>query len=211
MNIGTIGAGHIGETVGRLWAQAGHHVFFSSRNPERLTELVQAIGPNAHAGTIREAAQFGEVLLLTVPWAGVEEALAAAGPLNGKIVIDTTNQFGPGGVAQLPHGMSAIEFNSQRANGARLVKAYNTLTAGFQAQSAGRSGPERVVMPYAGQEVAAKQVVAQLISDSGFEPFEVPWEFVHAIEPPRRAGAFYGEEWHLDSAQALIAQLAAKK
>src|ERR1700694_3768011 len=99
MNIGTIVAGHIGGTVGRLWAQAGHHVFFSSRNPERLAELVQAIGPNAQAGTIREAAQFGEVLLLTVPWNGVEEALTAAGPLNGKIVIDTTNQFGPGGVA----------------------------------------------------------------------------------------------------------------
>jgi len=211
MNIGTIGAGRIGGTVGRLWAQAGHHILFSSRNPEQLADLVKAVGPNAHAGSSREAAQFGEVLLLTVPWPAVEEALSAAGPLHGKIVIDTTNQFAAGGLAQLPHGMSALEFNSQRANGATVVKAYNTLTAGFQSEAAGRSGPERVVMPYAGQDAAAKQVVAQLISDSGFEPFEVPWEFVHAIEPPRRAGTFYGEEWHLDTARALIAQLVAKK
>jgi len=66
-------------------------------------------------------------------------------------------------------------------------------------------------MPYAGQDTAAKQVVAQLISDSGFEPFEVPFDLVHAIEAPRRPNAFYGEEWHLDTARALVAQLSTNK
>lgn len=207
MNIGIIGSGHIGGTVGRLWAKAGHHVLFSSRNPEQLTELVQTVGPNAHAGTIREAVTFGEVLLLSVPWTGVEEALVAAGPLDGKIVIDTTNQFTSKGLQQFPGGISAVAFNARRAQGARLVKAYNTLTSGFQSESAGRSGPDRVVMPYTGQDSDANDIVAQLIRDSGFEPFEVSWDLAYAIEPPRRPGAFYGEEWNVDTARALLAQL----
>lgn len=212
MNIGIIGSGHIGGTIGGLWAKAGHHVLLSSRNPEQLTELVNAIGPNARAGSIREAAQFGEVVLLSVPWAGVEEAIAAAGSLDGKIVIDTTNQFARGGVQQLPDNISAVEFNARRIKGARLVKAYNTLTSGFQAQSAGRSGPQRVAMPYVGEDAEAKRIVAGLIIDSGFDPFDVGgWAEAHFMEPPRRPNAFYGEEWHLDTAQALLNQLTGKQ
>lgn len=208
MRIGIIGSGRIGGTVGRLWAQAGHEVFFSSRHPEDLTDLVAQAGRGARAGTIREAAEFGDVILLSVPWGGVADALAAAGPLQGKILIDTTNQFSSGGLEQLPNGMSAAEYNSRRAAGARLVKAYNTLTAGFQAQSAGRTGADRVAMPYAGEDSEAKSIVASLINDSGFAPFDVGgWDTVHFMEPPRRAGAFYGEEWNLDTARGLLEQL----
>lgn len=208
MRIGIIGSGRIGGTVGRLWAQAGHDVVFSSRHPEELADLVAQVGHGARAGTIREATEFGDVVLLSVPWSGVADALAAAGPLGGKILIDTTNQFASGGLERLPNGMSAAEYNSQRAAGARLVKAYNTLTAGFQAESAGRTGADRVAMPYAGEDAEAKQVVAQLIEDSGFAPFDVGgWNTVRFMEPPRRAGAFYGEEWNLDTAQALLDQL----
>lgn len=211
MNIGIIGSGRIGGTVGRLWAQAGHQVLFSSRRPEQLQGLAAQVGHGARIGSIREAAQFGEVVLLSVPWMGVEAALAAAGPLDGKILIDTTNQFTSTGLEQLPDGMSASAFNARRARGARLVKAYNTLTAGFQAAAAGRTGPQRVVMPYAGEDVVAKHVVARLIDDSGFEPFDIGgWELVQYIEPPRRPGAFYGEEWHLDTARDLFAQLSGR-
>jgi 8-hydroxy-5-deazaflavin:NADPH oxidoreductase len=208
MHIGIIGAGHIGATVGKLWAKAGHSVLFSSRNPEQLTELVKVAGPNTHAGSIQEAAEFGEVILLSVPWGGVEGALTAAKFRNDTIVIDTTNQFSTGGLQHFPGGISALEFNARRAKGARLVKAYNTLTSGFQAESAGRGGQQRVAMPYAGEDVQAKQVVARLISDSGFDPFDVGgWSEAHFIEPPRRPGAFYGEEWNLDTARALLSQL----
>jgi 8-hydroxy-5-deazaflavin:NADPH oxidoreductase len=210
MKIGIIGSGHIGSIVGRLWAQAGHSILFSSRHPEQLTGVVATITGDVRVGTIGEAAQFGNVLLLSVPWVGVEEALAAAGSLSGKIVIDTTNQFTATGLQLLPNGRSAAEFNARRAQGARWIKAYNTLTAGFQAESAGRTGSERVVMPYAGEDSDAKRIVATLIRDSGFEPFDVGnWAEVHWIEPPRRPGAFYGEEWHLDTARTLLAQLTA--
>lgn len=208
MKIGIIGSGRIGGTVGRLWARAGHSVLFSSRHPERLAALADEVGHGAQAGTIRDAAQHGDVVLLSVPWTAVESALAEAGPLGGKIVIDTTNQWSHTGLVELPGGVSSTEFNARRAGGARLVKAYNTLTSGFQAQSAGRSGPARVVMPYAGADAEAKRVVAGLIDDSGFAPFDVGgWEMARYIEPPRRAGAFYGEEWHLDTAQALLEQI----
>jgi 8-hydroxy-5-deazaflavin:NADPH oxidoreductase len=192
MKIGIIGSGRIGGTVGKLWAAAGHQIMFSSRHPEQLVDIVRMAGANTQAGTIRDAATFGEVLLLSVPWSAVEDALTAAGPLNGKILIDTTNQFGSNGVQQLPSGMSATEFNARRAHDSRLVKAYNTLTAGFQASSAGRSADQRVAMPYAGEDIEAKRVVASLISDSGFDPFDVGgWAEAHFIEPPRRPNAFY--------------------
>jgi predicted dinucleotide-binding enzyme len=210
MKIGIIGAGNIGGNAGRLFAKAGHEVLFSfSRNPQTLAALAAAVGPHARAGTPAEAAAFGDVVMLSVPWGIIDEALAQAGSLEGKIVIDTTNQFGPQGVvAELPGGISAAEYNQRRLPGARLVKAYNTLTSGFQASSAGRSGPDRVVLFYAGQDPQAKSTVAALIVDSGFTPVDMGWATVRYMEAPRRPGAVYGEEFHLEEAQAFVARVA---
>lgn len=209
MRIGIIGSGRIGGNAGRLFAKSGHEVMFSfSRDPNKLAALAGSVGTNAHAGTPWEATEFGEVVLLSVPWALVDEALEAAGHLEGKILIDTTNQFTAQGLANLPDNMSAAEFNARRAKGARLVKSYNTLTARFLTEAAGRTGTNRVVMPYAGEDTEAKRVVAGLIEDSGFEPFDVGgWNTVRFIEPPRRPDAFYGEEWNLDTARDLLERL----
>jgi predicted dinucleotide-binding enzyme len=206
MRIGIIGAGHIGNNAGRLFAAAGHEVLFSfARDPQELSARAEAAGPRAHAGTPREAVAFGEVVMLSVPWRTIDEALTQAGSLDGKIVIDTTNQFGTGGVIELPGGVSAAEYNAKRIPGARVVKAYNTLTAGFQAEAAGRTGPDRVVMFYAGEDDEAKQVVAQLIEDSGFTAVDMGgWDTVKYIEAPRRPGAVYGEEYHLPEARAFV-------
>jgi predicted dinucleotide-binding enzyme len=206
MRIGIIGAGHIGSNAGRLFAAAGHEVLFSfARDPQDLSARSEAAGPRVRAGTPSEAAAFGEVVMLSVPWRTIDEALAQAGSLGGKIVIDTTNQFGPNGVVELPGGMSAAEFNAQRMPGARLIKAYNTLTAGFQAESAGRTGPDRVVMFYAGEDTEAKQVVAQLIEACGFTAVDMGgWDTVRFMEAPRRPGAVYGEEYHLPEARAFV-------
>jgi hypothetical protein len=88
--------------------------------------------------------------------------------------------------------------------GAHYAKAYNTLTAGFQEISAGRRGPDRIAMPYCASDAEAKAIVTRLIEDSGFAPFEVNWEMAPWMEPPRRPGAFYGEDWTLATAQALL-------
>jgi predicted dinucleotide-binding enzyme len=209
MKIGIIGAGHIGGNAGRLFAQAGHDVLFSfSRDPRSLADLAAATGPRATHGTPGEAVKFGEVVMLSVPWGVIDEALAQAGSLAGKIVIDTTNQFGSQGVAKLPGGSSAAEYNQRRMPGAKLVKAYNTLTSGFQASAAGRTGADRVVLFYAGEDPDAKATVAALIDDSGFAPVDLGgWNTVHYMEAPRRPGAVYGEEYHLADAQAFVAQL----
>ena len=92
--------------------------------------------------------------------------------------------------------------------GARLVKAYNTLTAGFQAEAAGRTGPDRVVMFMCGDDENAKKIVARLIEDSGFTPLDVGGLADAApIEAPRRAGAVYGEEYRLPEAEEAVAAM----
>jgi predicted dinucleotide-binding enzyme len=206
MRIGVIGAGRIGGNAARLFARAGHEVLVSySRDPERLEALAADIG--ARAGTPREAAQFGEVVMLSVPWRLVDEVLADVGSLDGRIVIDTTNQFGPGGVEDLG-GRTAAQLNAARMSGARYTKAFNTLTSGFQERAAGRTGPDRVVMFLCGDDPEAKRIVAGLIDDAGFTPVDMGGTAdAAAFEAPRRPGAVYGEEVHEAEARDFVAKL----
>jgi predicted dinucleotide-binding enzyme len=207
MRIGIIGAGRIGGNAARLFAQAGHEVLVSfSRDQDRLEQLAADIG--GRAGSPREAAEFGEVVLLSVPWALVDDVLAEAGPLDGKIVIDTTNQFGRDGWEDLG-GRTAAQINAARMPGARYTKSFNTLTSGFQEQAAGRTGPDRVVLFLCGDDADAKRVVAGLIDDAGFTPVDMGGIADAApMEAPRRPGAVYGEEYHEQEARAFIATLA---
>jgi len=209
MRVGIIGSGRIGGNAGKLLARAGHEVMFSfSRDPEKLEGLATEAGNDARAGTPREAAGFGDVVMLSVPWRLVDEALEAAGPLDGRILLDTTNHFGPTGLEELPDGLTAAQTNQRRAPGVRLVKAYNTLTAGFQAEAAGRAGPDRGVMFVCGDDEEAKRVVAGLIDDSGFTPVDMGGLADAApMEAPRRPGAVYGEEYHEVEAREFVARL----
>jgi 8-hydroxy-5-deazaflavin:NADPH oxidoreductase len=190
MRIGIVGAGRIGGNAGRLFAAAGHDVMFTgSRDPAKLDALA-AEAANARTGSPRDAVEFGEVVMFSVPWRAVDEVLAKTGSLDGKVVIDTTNQYGEGGWEQLPK--PAAEVNAERMPGARLVKAFNTLTAGFQGEAGGRG----VAMFLAGEDADAKELVAGLIRDIGFEPVDVGgWAQVSIMEAPRRDGAVYGEEY----------------
>jgi len=205
VKIGVIGAGRIGGNAARLWRDAGHEVMLSfSRDPAALAHRAAAIG--ARSGTPAEAAAFGEVVMLSVPWRLIDAVLADLGSLEGKIVVDTTNQFGAGGVEQLPGGRTAAQLNAERMPGARYTKAFNTLTSGFQAEAAGRTGPDRVALFLAGDDAGAKEVVAGLIEDAGFTAIDVGGTADAAImEAPRREGAVYGEEFHADDGRAFLA------
>ena len=205
MRIGVIGAGRIGGNAARLWAAAGHDLMLSySRDPAKLERAAADIG--GRAGTPAEAAAFGEVVMLSVPWTRIDEVLAGLGPLDGRIVVDTTNQFGPGGVEDLPEGRTAAQVNQARMPGARYTKAFNTLTSGFQAEAAGRTGADRVALFLCGDDAEAKAVVAGLIEDAGFTPIDAGGTADAAImEAPRRAGAVYGEEFHADDGRAFLA------
>jgi predicted dinucleotide-binding enzyme len=209
VRIGIIGAGRIGGNAARLWARAGHEVLLSfSRDPARLERAAAAIGPGARVGSPAEAAEFGEVVVLSVPWRLVGEAVAQAGSLDGVIVIDTTNQFGPDGLEEVPDGLTAAQYNQRRIPGARLVKAFNTLTSGFQEAAAGRTGPDRVVMFMCGDDSVAKATVAGLIMDAGFTPIDLGGLADAApMEAPPRPGAVYGEEYHEAEARELVERL----
>jgi len=204
MKIGVIGAGRIGGGIARQLAGAGHELKLSfSRDPAALEELARAIGPTVSADSPAEAARFGEVVVISVPWSLLPEALAQAGSLAGTIVIDTTNQFG---APPLPaEGETAAHFNAARMEGARYTKSFNTLTSAFQAGSAGREGETRVVQWLCGDDAEAKQVVAGLIEEAGFAPVDLGGTSECAVmEAPRRPGAVYGEEYRAADAQAVV-------
>jgi len=200
--VGVIGAGRIGTMVARHLANAGHDVLISfSRDRERLNATARDIG--ARAGTPAEAAQ-AEVVILSVPWTAVDDLLGQVS-LDGRIVVDTTNQYGAGGWEEIPGGLTAAQFNERRMPGARLVKSFNTLTAAFQASEAGRPEATRVVQWLCGDDAEAKAVVAQLIRDAGFEPVDVGGlADATVMEAPRREGAVYGEEYRPADARAVV-------
>lgn len=167
MKIGVIGAGGIGGTIGTLWAKAGHQVFFSSRNPEKLSDLVAAAGENTQAGTIAEAAAFSNVIFLACYYWTIDEAIAAAGSLDGKVLIDATNPYmrENGRIHRVPDASSGLEL-AAKLPATKVVKAYNTLPTATFANEAHRAEP--LALFYCGNDAEAKAIVAQLITDSGF-------------------------------------------
>jgi predicted dinucleotide-binding enzyme len=206
MRIGIIGSGRIGGNAGRLFAAAGHEVMFSgSSDPARLQSAAVEAGPGARTGTPREAVEFGDVVMIAVPWRALDDALAQAGRLDGTIVIDTTNQYGAGGLERLPEGRTAAQVNAARMTGARYTKSFNTLTAGFQRESAGREGEERVALFVCGDDPEAKAVVSRLIEEIGFVAVDAGGPADAAVmEAPRREGAVYGEEYREAEARAAV-------
>jgi predicted dinucleotide-binding enzyme len=204
VRIGIIGAGRIGGGIATQLAGAGHEVLLSfSRDQAALRELAARIGQSASVGSPADAVAFGEVVVISVPWSVLPAALEQAGSLDGKIVIDTTNQFG--GPPLPAAGQTAAEFNAGRMPGARYTKSFNTLTSAFQAEAAGRTGDERVVQWLCGDDSGAKEVVAGLIKDAGFVPVDVGGTAgCTVMEAPRRPGAVYGEEYRLADAQAVV-------
>jgi predicted dinucleotide-binding enzyme len=209
MRIGIIGPGRIGGNVARQAVKAGHEVMLSfSRDADRLAARARELG--ASTGSPAEAVAFAEVVVLAVPWRTIDEALEAAGPLDGKVVIDTTNQFGPGGVLELPGGRTAAQHNAERMLGARYTKSFNTLTAAFQAEAAKREGDERVVQWLCGDDADAKATVARLLDDMGYVPVDLGGTATcQVMEAPRRQGAVYGEEYRAPDAQAVVDALRA--
>src|SRR5579859_6915110 len=202
MQIGIIGAGHIGSNCARQAARAGHSVLLSfSRDTAKLQALADELG--ASVGTPAEAVAFGEIVIVSVPWSVLPAALAAAGDFHNKIVIDTTNQFGSGPMPAA--GQTAAAFNQARMPGARYTKCFNTLTAGFQAATATRQTSERVVQWICGDDPAANAAVARLVEEMGYAPVDLGGTPTCTVmEAPRRHGAVYGEEYRLADAAAVV-------
>lgn len=176
MKIGTIGSGNIGGTLGRHWATAGHEVMFSSRNPESLKPIADAV--HAKTGTVAEAATFADVILLAIPFGKVPEVAQQVGQLDNKILIDATNPYPQrdGDVAQ-----RVVEDDSQTSTGyvaaqfpgAHTIKAFNSIYFKVLEEQAFRSGDERIAVQVCGDDPQAKQTVKHLIEDIGFAPQDI--------------------------------------
>ncbi len=173
MRIGIIGSGHIGGTAARLFARAKHAVAVSHSKPvESLRELVAQLGPSARATTVDDAASWGEVVLLAIPWRN-RDAVPAA-PLRGKIVIDATNPYAPDFSVYDLGDSSSSEMVADVLPGARVVKAFNTMRAEDLATRGRTDLPveQRPALFLASDDAEAKAVVARLIEEIGFAPID---------------------------------------
>jgi predicted dinucleotide-binding enzyme len=172
MKIGILGAGNVGGTLGEMWAKKGHQVIFGGRDPNspELQGRLANVGGNARMGSLQEAADFADVVVLTLPWGAVEENLKAIGSLAGKILFDCTNPNFTADPAQ-SHAQSGGEQVASLVPTAKVVKIFNT--TGWENMANPQYGAEAVTMFYAGDDAAAKAIAAQLTADIGFEPVDV--------------------------------------
>lgn len=176
MKIGIIGSGKIGGSLGLIWAGVGHQVMFSgSRDPRRLEALVEKAGAHARYGTTEEACRFADAVLLALPWPEVEAVLSSLkATLVAKVLIDATNPLTEDFV-DLAMGFSDSggELIARRLPGTPVVKAFNSVGANILQSDSRTFGAQVPTLFFCGDDAAAKQVAAQLILDSGFDPVDV--------------------------------------
>jgi predicted dinucleotide-binding enzyme len=175
LKIGIIGTGDIGGALARHWARAGHELLISSRHPEQLRALATELGPRVKVGTPREAAAFGEVVLVSVPYhATAQVGRDYAAELKDKVVLDTGNPYpsrdGEMAVRDRERGTGVA--SKEYLPGTKLVRAFNAINSGPLANEANRK-PEKIGIPLASDHEDALKVAAQLVTDAGFDPVVV--------------------------------------
>jgi predicted dinucleotide-binding enzyme len=182
MRLGVLGAGMMTEALVPHWLRAGHDVMIGGRTPAKAEELARRLG--ARAGTLREAAEFGQVIFLAVLHAGVQPTLrgagAADGVLRGKVLIECTNAIDERMMVSTGPGASISE-QIATVTQARVVKAFNQVHAEVWKRAA-RYGGEPQLVPIAG-DPDAKMVASRLIRDAGGEPLDAGGlEHAHELE-----------------------------
>ncbi|HTS85642.1 MAG TPA: NAD(P)-binding domain-containing protein [Usitatibacter sp.] len=173
MKIGVIGSGRIGGTLGELWAKAGYDVMFSSLDLEHDKRLAAKVG--ARAGTPAQAASFGEVLLVSVPYPALEQiGHDYESSIRGKVVLDTSNpiQARDGEMAVAAREKGTGVASAEFLKGAKLVRAFNSVGYAKLRSEHDREG-ERIAIPLAADDGHALEVAARLVKDAGFEPVVV--------------------------------------
>ncbi|GAB4460102.1 MAG: NAD(P)-binding domain-containing protein [Armatimonadaceae bacterium] len=186
MTIGIVGSGNLGSAMGKRLAMAGHELCFSySRDLEKMEALAQSIGANARTGSPEEAARFGEIVLLAVPWAQVEDAIAQMGDaINGKLLWTTVNALKPdmSGMA-IGTSTSAAEEIARLAPGATVVEAI-ACNADILTSPSLDFGTDHPGTFVCGDDPEARQIVAGLMRDIGLVPTDAgPLTTARLIEP----------------------------
>jgi 8-hydroxy-5-deazaflavin:NADPH oxidoreductase len=172
MRIGVLGAGRMAEGLVPHWLKAGHDVMIGGRTPEKARDLATWLG--ARHGSLRDAADFGEVILLAVLHAGVDSTLRGAGAgdgaLAGKVLIDCTNPVEVERFTLTTAPGTSVAEEIAAATGANVVKAFNQVHFHVWLRGA-RYHDEPLVVPIAGAE-AAKAPVFELVRDAGGQPLD---------------------------------------
>ncbi|GEL99256.1 NADPH-dependent F420 reductase [Cellulomonas terrae] len=205
--IGFIGAGHIGGTLAQLAITQGYDVVVSnSRGPETLTDLVDQLGDRARAGTSAEAAEAGDVVVVTIPTKNVKDVPVE--PLAGKVVIDTNNYY-PQRDGQIPalddESTTVSELLQTHLPTSHVVKAFNHITsADLATQGAPAGTPDRRALAVAGDSDDARAAVAELIDELGFDTVDVGplaegWRY-------QRDTAAYVQRFDADGLRAALAR-----
>jgi len=172
MKIGVIGSGRIGSTIGGLWVKAGHEVMFSDRDAEQVKRAIEGLGPRARAGSVPEAAAFGDAVLIAVPYMALPAIQQQVGAqLKGKVVIDPNNPVPSrdGDMAVEARAKGAGVSSAALLPGARIVRSFNAWGYATMAREANRAAP-RMALPVAADDAAALKLGLQLVSDAGFDP-----------------------------------------
>jgi predicted dinucleotide-binding enzyme len=175
VTIGIIGAGHIGGTLAELWVKAGHPVIISSRHPEELKPLAQKLGPLCTVATPREAAEKGDVILISVPYSALPQiGKDYAKEMKGKVVLETGNPYPQrdGEMANDARKRGTGVTSAEYLPGVKLVRAFNALRYQDLRSQSNRKG-EKVAIPLAADDADAMSVAEQLVRDAGFDPVEV--------------------------------------
>jgi 8-hydroxy-5-deazaflavin:NADPH oxidoreductase len=166
-DVGIIGAGRLGQAMARTALRAGRQVMMAnSRGPESLSSLVSALGEDASAGSVDEAAR-AHIVVLAVPWSRVGEAVEGLS-WDGRILIDPTNDFDPSDL----NGSTSSQLLADLVPGARMVKAANTLGAAVLGSDPHEGGGRRVIF-LSGDDAAAKSEVIALFEDAGFAAIDL--------------------------------------
>jgi predicted dinucleotide-binding enzyme len=205
MKIGIIGAGNIGATLARLFAEAGHDILISnSRGPESLAELAAELGPNVQAGTVAEAATFSELVVEAIPF-GHYRSLPAI-ELAGRILVTASNYYPGRDGAMALHDRAQSELIAEHLSQTRVVKAFNTIwyqQLASQGNTALPPGDRRVIF-LAGDDAQAKAVVADLIEQIGFGPLDTGSLAHSKVQEPNTA--IYNVDMTVDEARAMLAE-----
>src|SRR5262245_26604140 len=175
LKIGIIGTGNIGGALAKHWAKAGHEIVIASRHPEQLNDLAKSLGPKVRTGTPKDAATFGDVVLISIPYNATPQlGRDLQSELKGKIVLDTGNPYptrdGPmaDDARKRGTGVTSAEF----LPGTRLVRAFNAIKWTDLTNEGNHPG-EKYAIPLAGDDAEALRVAQRLVRDAGFDPVVV--------------------------------------
>lgn len=183
MDVSIIGAGNVGMALGKAITRCGETVVFGVPAPERHRDAVAALGPLARVTTAAEAIAAGEVVILAVPHVAVASIARSVDDWQGRVLVDATNPLAPG-ISGLVVGTttSGAEELAKLAQGARVVKAFNTTGAENMADPAYPDG--KPFMPVCGDDADARNQVMALATLIGFEAVDAgPLAAARWLEP----------------------------